>query len=227
MSVSRLNSGIEGLDNLIEGGFPEGSNILITGGPGTGKSILGLQFIVHGARNGESGVYLTVEENKDKIISQAQQFGWDIEKLEKEKRVIVNTIEESTIGEILDNLDKEVKELKPRRIVIDSLSMMSIFVRTVDLPHNTVRELSRYEIVGILKKLSGLGTTNLIICEDHDMSDNISEFACDGVIELRKDEIIGKRKLIVEKMRSTNIDLIPKDFYFTPNGIKVVNESKH
>lgn len=231
----RLKSGVEGLDELIEGGFPKGSNILITGGPGTGKSILGLQFIVYGALNGEPGIYLTVEESRDNVVSQAQQFGWEIEKLEKEKKMMINTIEEYEIGVILDELEKESKQLKARRVVVDSLSMMSIFTRAldkatrtikpeIDLIHTSVQELSRSQVIGILKKLSKLGTTNLIISEDQETSDKTAEFACDGVIKVQM-KAVGKelhRLITVEKMRETKIDGIPHKFDFTTQGIKIV-----
>lgn len=229
--MNRIKTGALGLDELIEDGFPEGSNILVTGGPGTGKSILGLQYIVYGALNGEPGVYLTVEENKDKILSQANQFGWNIEKLEREKKMVVNTIEESDIDEILDNLKSEVKQLKAKRVVVDSLSMMSIFTRVLDKVSKTMKkpdilhahgqELNRSQIIGILKKLSELGTTNLIISEGELPSDKIAEFAADGVIRMMANPTIKVRMLSIDKMRETKIELGNHEFNFTDQGITI------
>lgn len=91
--TNRIKSGIPGLDALIQGGFPECSSVLVTGGPGTGKSILGLQFIVYGALNNEPGIYLMFDENKDKLFYQAEQFGWDIPKLENKKRCLFMLLE--------------------------------------------------------------------------------------------------------------------------------------
>ena len=94
MPINRIKTGVDGLDELVEGGFPEGSTILISGSAGTGKTILSLQFLIAGAENNEPGIYLTVEESRDKIINQAEQFGWDLEKLEKERALVINVMKD-------------------------------------------------------------------------------------------------------------------------------------
>ncbi len=118
MTIKRINTGIEGLDRLIQGGIPEGSPILISGSPGTGKTILGLQFLYWGAKNNEPGIYVTFEEPKESIISTAKNFGWDLEDLEKNKKFrIMGYFEvgnEEYLNEI-NNLKKSLKELEKRR----------------------------------------------------------------------------------------------------------------
>jgi len=235
MATNRVSSGINGLDELIEGGFPEGTNVLVTGGPGTGKSIVGLQFIVSGALNGEPGIYLTVEEGRGRIVSQAKQFGWDLERLEKEKKIMLNNIDEYDIDSILDTLEKEVKRLNAKRVVVDSLSMMSLFARDLDqvtkvvkrkdLLHISGRELTRTQIVGILRKLSALGTTNLIINEGQEPVDKIAEFATDGVILLSANPTLKMRNISIEKMRETEIELGSYEFKFTEKGITIKREA--
>jgi len=232
MANGRLSSGVGGLDELIGGGFLEGSNILVTGDPGTGKSILGLQFISNGAANGERGIYLTVEEEENKLASQAKQFGWDLEGLEKEKKVVVNVIEEFDIEEILDQLEKEVKDIKAKRLVVDSLSMMSIFTRVMDpvskgkkktnLLHPGGYELTRSQVVGILKRLSELGTTNLIISEGQEISDKIAQFAADGVVGLGINEAIGTRSLTIVKMRETKHPLGKMNTQIGDKGLEII-----
>jgi KaiC/GvpD/RAD55 family RecA-like ATPase len=231
MAINRVSSGVEGLDELIEGGFPEGTNVLVTGGPGTGKSIVGLQFIVNGAQNREPGIYLTIEEGRGRIIAQAKQFGWDLERLEKEKKIMLNNIEEYDIDSILDTLEKEVKRLNAKRIVVDSLSMMGLFARDLDqvtkvvkrkdLLHTSGRELTRTQIVGMLRKLSALGTTNLLISEGQEAPDKIAEFAADGVIELSANPAMKVRTLSIVKMRETKIELGNYEFNFTEKGVAV------
>ncbi|HLC65734.1 MAG TPA: ATPase domain-containing protein [Candidatus Nanoarchaeia archaeon] len=76
--MKRIKTGIKGFDELVQGGFPEGSSTLITGSPGTGKSIFGLQYIYNGAiKYKERGLYLTFEQRKTDMMNQAVQFGWD------------------------------------------------------------------------------------------------------------------------------------------------------
>ncbi|MBU4407018.1 MAG: circadian clock protein KaiC, partial [Candidatus Altiarchaeota archaeon] len=78
MTVERIETGIEGFDELIEGGFPRKSCILLSGMPGTGKTIFGLQYLCHGASNGEKGLYVTFEQNMDDLISNVGAFEWGI-----------------------------------------------------------------------------------------------------------------------------------------------------
>ena len=88
MSLERVPSGIDGLDAIIEGGFPRGSMILVAGNPGTGKTIFSAQFIYRGAVDyGEKGVYVSFAEGKKSFIDYMRRFGMDFERLEKEGKV--------------------------------------------------------------------------------------------------------------------------------------------
>src|SRR3989338_1154034 len=81
----RLKTGIPGLDELIEGGFPEGSSILLSGAAGTGKSIFCLQYLYYGAKElGEPGVYITLEEGPHNLWWNMQRFKWDLLPLERD-----------------------------------------------------------------------------------------------------------------------------------------------
>ena len=81
MGVRRIRTGIKGFDKLIQGGFPEASTILLTGSPGTGKTIFGLQFLYNGAaRFRDKGLYVTFEQTERALLEQANLFGWNLEK---------------------------------------------------------------------------------------------------------------------------------------------------
>ncbi|MGQ4872254.1 MAG: ATPase domain-containing protein, partial [Candidatus Thorarchaeota archaeon] len=83
--IERVKTGIPGLDELIEGGFPKGDTILVAGKAGTGKSILATQFLYRGAVDyGEPGVLVTLEEPPRLIKRNMMRFGMDLEKLERE-----------------------------------------------------------------------------------------------------------------------------------------------
>ena len=86
---NQVKTGITGFDELVEGGFPKGKCILLSGTPGTGKTIFSLQYIYNGAKRfKEKSLYISFEENKEHLFSQAKKFGWDLEKLENEKKVL-------------------------------------------------------------------------------------------------------------------------------------------
>lgn len=231
MPIERVSTGIKGLDDLIEGGFPMGTNVLVTGGPGTGKSILCLQYLISGASKGEPGVYLTLEDRRENIIKQAMQFGWDIDVLENEKKLLVKSVKVSDIEDIMTSLKKDVNEIKAKRVVIDSLSMMSVYARVLDKVSRGISsseyamagydELSRAQIAVILRKLGELGTTNLIIAEDLGASDKIAEFLADGVIQLEMNLAMKTRSLSAFKMRGTKLELGKNVFEFTNEGINL------
>jgi circadian clock protein KaiC len=91
VKTERVTTGIAGLDQLLEGGFPEGRSILVTGEPGTGKTIFALQFLVEGLRRGEKGIYVAADEGPTDIIEQGASLGWDLEKyIEAKDLAILN-----------------------------------------------------------------------------------------------------------------------------------------
>lgn len=241
--VEKVKTGISGLDELIGGGFPEGSTVLLSGSPGTGKTIFGLQFLYSGAKNNEPGIYLTIEESKDKILEQAKQFGWNIAELEKNRRLIINVMEKTDIITILDKLEKEIKEINAKRLVIDSLSMLSVFSRIYSDVDRAIfteskgplslhgRELSRSEVYLIIKRINSMGLTTILISElpengEYFSRDTISEFACDGVIVL-KYTLIGReagRHLMIQKMRFTKHSEEVHPIEISNNGIRIVGK---
>ena len=144
MTFKRVPTGITGLDDLIEGGFPQGRSILLSGGTGTGKTIFCMQYLYQGATQfHEPGVYVTMDERPDLMREDMARFGWDLRKLEDENMLslIDGTIakvglpsEEQfslpTTGFDLDKLLLEilraVKRIEAKRIVIDSIPAMRL-----------------------------------------------------------------------------------------------------
>jgi len=85
----KIKSGISGLDKILKGGLNKGDVILLSGGPGTCKTIAALQYIYKGAlENNEPGVYISFEESVDDLKKDAECFGWNFDKLEKSKKVL-------------------------------------------------------------------------------------------------------------------------------------------
>ena len=216
MVEDRIKTGIKGFDNLIEGGFPKGSNILLSGGPGTGKTIFSIQYLYNGIINDkEIGIYFSFEEKRNSIITQAKQFGLDLEKLEKQGKLKIidlgtDEISKTTIGDILEI----IKNFKAKRVVIDSITTISYLS-----PENEFHNVSEYAVKKFIysfitrfKEIEDL-TTIFISQRDEVLSNRISEYICDGIIKVEYESLGGdySRNLTISKMRKTknNEDLHP------------------
>ena len=86
--MERVLSGIKGLDEILEGGFPKGRTILVVGSPGSGKTIFALQFLRAGAAAGERSIYITFDEKPEQVKENVSEFGWDLDKLESEGKML-------------------------------------------------------------------------------------------------------------------------------------------
>src|ERR1041385_2107709 len=137
----RLATGIDGLDNILDGGFPANRLYLIEGEPGTGKTTLALQFLMEGARRGEAGLYITLSETKDELLAVAQSHGWNLngfeicevvppaESLKPETQYTIFHPAELELGETTGTILKEIERIQPARVVLDSLSEMRLLAR--------------------------------------------------------------------------------------------------
>ncbi|RLJ10107.1 MAG: hypothetical protein DRP15_01175 [Candidatus Aenigmatarchaeota archaeon] len=222
--VKRISTGIPGLDPLVEGGFIDGSVILLTGGTGTGKTIFSLQFLWHGLQKGESGVYITLEENPTDIKEDGLEFGWDFEKFEKRglfKIVYHDPAQVNNLGSVIID---EIERLKAKRIVIDSTSVIALNMES----QSQVRKFL-YNIINTIKRT---GCTGILISEVPEGSQSLTrfgveEFVVDGVIILNYLGTVGEyvRSLQIRKMRRTDHgkDVYPLDI--THKGIIIKSES--
>ncbi|MCP3683465.1 MAG: AAA family ATPase [bacterium] len=212
--MEKIKTGIKGFDGLLGGGFPIGRSILIGGTPGTGKTIFALQFLYNGATTfKEKGLYVTLEETSDSLRKQANQFGWDLAKLEKEGKIKIldigaRDVKESTANEIV----KLVKKNNYKRLVIDSMSALAINTPNTFGAVSEITELfvKRF-MYHFIHDLNGSGATSLLISQTVDgslSSDSVSEFICDGVINIRYESLGGdySRHLTVRKMRQVKND---------------------
>lgn len=130
----RVSTGIKGLDGILRGGLPENRLYLIEGQPGTGKTTMGLQFLLQGEARGEKGLYITVSESRDELIAVGKSHGWDLENLAIQDLTVANDAlakdshytvfhpVEVELDETTKMIVEEIERVNPARVVFDSLA---------------------------------------------------------------------------------------------------------
>jgi KaiC/GvpD/RAD55 family RecA-like ATPase len=204
--VDRVITGVEGFDELIEGGIPRSSFILLSGGTGTGKSIFGMNFLAHGAKNGEPGLYVSLEEGYEENKLQMSLFGWDLDQFQKEKKLMILQPKMYNFDKLLESIQNAIYSINAKRVVIDSISILELYFED--------KFKTRRNILDLAKTIRAMGVTTLAIAEIDDVTGGISregveEFVADGVIILflDKKENMLNRAISVRKMRATNHSL--------------------
>ncbi len=219
-SMERAPTGIDGLDELIEGGIPRRRMVLVSGSCGTGKTIFSAQYIYRGAVDyDEPGIFVTLDERPSTIREDMLQFGWDLKALEEKGmlRIIDGTVtkvgipseEEFSLPETGFNLDKllveiikSIKELGAKRLVVDSLPALGF-------KYDTEADV-RKAILKMSYVLSRTGVTSIVTTEIPENAGvyskyGVEEFVADGVIVLQYGGLGANatRTLHVRKMRGT------------------------
>src|SRR3989338_3959997 len=225
--MDRIRSGIPGFDELIEGGIPVGSSVLVSGGSGTGKTILCLQYIYEGAKQFmEPGLFVTLEGNIKNIGWNMQSFNWDIGKLQEKNLIKIyklnldilrrHTTAEEQIEKELEVIASMVKQIKAKRLVVDSTTALSVGTESRGTMRSTL-----YHFTNALKELD---CTTLLSSETRGRRNDFSafgveEFVADGVIALYFSP--PNRSVFVRKMRATNHSKNVHPFEITSKGIQI------
>lgn len=142
VSVDLASTGIEGLDDVLRGGLPRNRMYLVQGDPGSGKTTMGLQFLLEGQRRGEVGMYITLSETREEIAAVASSHGWSLEGLHILEMTAAdqqlsledeNTLFEPSeveLRELMQRLLDQIERAGPARVVLDSLSEMRLVSQT-------------------------------------------------------------------------------------------------
>lgn len=205
----RVVTGIVGLDDILNGGIPEGNLTLLSGPPGTGKSTVGLQFLMAGVDDGEPGVYVTLGENPDRIIRNMRAFGWDIDGAMEEETLRVVSPELYKYDKLVDEIKRNAEAVDAARIVLDSITVLKSYFEDDFTIRRRIMELKRL--------FEDLGVTTLTVAESPHAEQNVievEEYVADGVIDLYYQQREGEsfnRFLAVRKMRGTehSMDMHP------------------
>jgi KaiC/GvpD/RAD55 family RecA-like ATPase len=225
MAIQRVPLGIKGLDDMLKGGIPRNHHVVITGGPGTGKTSFCMQYLWMGITQfDEWGVFITLEEKPEKIIGDVKAaFGWDLDYEIKKGRLSIIAPDKYNFQNLMDLIQAEVLQQGMKRIVIDPLTMLRLFFKD-DFDF-------RKNLFNMLDFLGSMDCTVLLTAERpyaqrENMEFQLEEFITDGVIALynipRKNERI--RALEILKMRGTSHSSNVYPFQITDKGIVVVPE---
>ena len=235
LSQDLTPTGIDGLDELLRGGFQRGSLVMVAGNPGTGKSVLATKFLCTGIDADEPGIYVSFSEDAATLIdNMTRHLGNDVgDCLRSEKFRFLNfdVMSQTGLDAILRTILNEVQKLGARRLVIDSYSAMA---QAFD------REEIRSVLHAVLGKLvRDIGCTTIVISEvprgTTSFGVGVEEFVADGVITLQFHESDGRvyREIEVLKMRGAKLDRtrclfsLDEGFkVFMPIGIDQVKKQK-
>jgi len=234
----RVGTGIEGLDGLLQGGYPQGSVSLVAGTPGTGKTIVCFQYINAGIKNGEKCLFLTSDERIYNLVSQAKKFGFDFNAAMQsgQLKFLYLDLEKRTVHK---EMEAEIRLGKYSRVVLDSLTPLSEMpvwvvnrgseiippedtVVNAPLPLDSI-QATRMHVRRLLRILEEDDCTALVTSEITEGSrnlsrDSVSEFLVDGILVLDLDPSMDRRKLTVRKMRETKHTLKPRDIEINSKG---------
>jgi len=225
---ARVSTGIPGLDELLEGGFPAGSLITLAGRPGTGKTIFGSQFLYQGAReSGEPGMYVSMLEGRKAYFRNMNRLGLDLLPLEKKdlfRFLEMPTLSAEGLPAIWEEIVRNIDEAGIVRLVIDSFTAMSQAFGT----QNDIRVFT-HMLLG--KIIGGAGCTTLMITEsapgllgDVNPNPGMQEFIADGVVHFHLVPVAGDarvRYVEITKMRGTNHQMGPIPIDIGNRGITV------
>jgi circadian clock protein KaiC len=228
--VRKTPTGINGLDEITSGGFPSGRPTLICGGPGSGKTLMAMEFLVRGAvEHGEPGVFVTFEETEQELKDNVASLGFDLDELIRKKKLAVEfiAVERHEIEETGDydleglfiRLDAAVRETNAKRIVLDTIE--AIFAGLSN------QAILRAELRRLFRWLKDRGITAVVTGERGEFNltrQGLEEFVSDCVVVLdhRVVQQISTRRLRIVKYRGSTHGTNEYPFLIGASGISVL-----
>ena len=250
MVIRKVETGITGLDTMLQGGFPEGRMTLIMGGPGTGKTIFCSQFLYHGAsKQEEKTVYISLDETKPQFVEEMLTFGWDFKKLEEQNKFtfidasdVRRIPEEAYQRKQIGGLRVSGKELARARLIdnifktFEGGRSIDRFIGDLGAQRVVLDSASgllfrfpepwekRQAILDIMEALNSIGATCLITSEAISIGEERQvqpeEYLSHGAIILSTLRT-GERAVRILKMRGTEVDPVPRPYQIGKTGIEV------
>ena len=225
--TNREATGIDKLDEILDGGLPEGASIMVIGKPGTGKSLFCSQFLKEGMDSEQGGLYITLDNSPEDIIDSAKEFGWTFK--ESDKFIIMDVYSwklgkeitsdyavqgPSDLNQLNMTLSDALKDIGDcdKRIVMDSASSLTFFTDT----SSTVRFL---QVVSAKTKANN-GVLVMTVEEGVHDEQTLStlNYTADGVIRFKKED--DQRYFSVSRMAKTQVNEDWHEFRINDNGIE-------
>lgn len=226
---ARVTTGVPGLDEVLHGGFPELCTFLVKGGVGTGKTTLGLQFLLEGARRGEKGLFISLAQGGATLHRIARAHGWSLDGVEVHgitpheltqggsERQDVLVPDEVELLDLTDRVRRIIRDTDPDRLVFDSLGFVQI------VSSNPVNY--RRELVDLIEYLTRSDITSILTINANGVFEaSAADIAVDGILSLhsRPSEFTGQRlRLRVEKLRTSDFIGGWHDFKIVTGGVRV------
>jgi circadian clock protein KaiC len=234
-AAHKAQTGIAGFDEITGGGLPCARTTLLLGGPGSGKTILSLQFLAHGARScNEPGIFVAFEEVSKRIEANAESFGWKLADLRRKKKLFFLDAQPSAdlaqsgnfdLGGMLAALGAQCSKMKARRIVFDALDVVLAL-----LPDEAAK---RREVYRLHEWLLARGLTGLITAKtggDEATSIGQQTFGfmqfmvdCAVILSHGVEQGVSQRNLRVQKYRGSAFDENESPFLIGPSGLEVAS----
>src|ERR1043166_458721 len=230
LTLEKVPTGIRGLDQVTHGGVPQGRTALGCGGPGAGKTLLGLEFLARGALlYNEPGVCIALEETADELVTNMASLGYDLPALVKAKKLAIDYvhIERKQIEEtgeydlegLFIRLRAAIDSVKAKRVLLDTIEVLFLSLKNEGIVRAELRRLFHW--------LKDAGVTAVVTAEVGNRTltrYGLEEYVADCVIVLdhRVTEQISTRRLRVVKYRGSVHGTNEYPFLINKNGISVL-----